>query len=99
METENERTNLANIKRNLQRQVREVEEDLDIQRQELSTGFDEVLRRRENEFRNQLDDLSATALAHEMKVCTVKKQFSGNFINNKLITNRICPFESALINT
>ncbi len=75
METENERANLANVKRNLQRQLREVEEDLDIQRQELSTGFDEVLRRRENEFRTQLDDMCATALAHEMKVCTPRNRF------------------------
>ena len=48
-----------------------MKEELDIQRQELSTGFDEALRRREKEYRAQLDDMNATVLAHEMKVPAV----------------------------
>ncbi|XP_038065963.1 coiled-coil domain-containing protein 57-like isoform X2 [Patiria miniata] len=73
-EMETERGNLGNIKRNLQRQLREVEEELDVQRQELTVGFDEALRRRENEYRAQLDDMNATVLAHEMKVKLLSKE-------------------------
>ena len=59
---------MEGIKRSLQRQLRETEDELDIQRRELTAGFDEAMRRREHEMRTQLNEMSSQVLAHEMKV-------------------------------
>ena len=48
--------------------MRETEDELDIQRRELTAGFDEAMRRREHEMRTQINEMSSVVLAHEMKV-------------------------------
>ena len=48
---------------------RAAEEDVEARRQELMTGFDDSLRKREHEFRKKADDLSNCLLASELKVC------------------------------
>lgn len=67
-EIHQERKEIDSFKRNLQRQVRELEEELEIQRKELEVGFQEAMRRREHEYRIKADEMSATVLAHELKV-------------------------------
>ena len=56
------------MKRNLERQLREVEEEMDVQRQELSLGYEEAMRKREHEFRVQADEMRGAVLSHELKV-------------------------------
>ncbi len=63
-----EREDLEAVKRNLERQIREVEDEMDIQRNELTIGFEEAMRKREHEYRIQADEMSTKVLAHELKV-------------------------------
>ncbi len=67
-EVQKEREELESFKRNLERQLRESEEELDIQRREITCGFESALKKREHEFRVQADQMSSTVLAHELKV-------------------------------
>eukprot|EP00058_Branchiostoma_floridae_P021601 XP_002607091.1 hypothetical protein BRAFLDRAFT_68117 [Branchiostoma floridae] len=75
-EVKREREEFEKFKRDLERSLQEVEADLDAQKRELTTGFDEALRRREHEFRKQADEMSNTVLAHELKVSLVIIKFS-----------------------
>ena len=71
-ELEKERQELEAVRSDLRRRIREVEEELDLQRRELMAGFDDASRRREQEYRNKIEELSSTVLAHEMKVSVPK---------------------------
>ncbi|KAJ8037533.1 Coiled-coil domain-containing protein 57 [Holothuria leucospilota] len=73
-EVEKERGDVESFRMNLQRQVRELEDELDIQRRELSSGFEEAMKRREKEYRTKLEELSAKALSHEMKAKFLAKE-------------------------
>ncbi|XP_066292208.1 coiled-coil domain-containing protein 57-like [Branchiostoma lanceolatum] len=73
-EVKREREEFEKFKRDLERSLQEVEADLDAQKRELTTGFDEALRRREHEFRKQADEMSNTVLAHELKVKLLSKE-------------------------
>ena len=53
---------------------RAAEEDVEAQRQELMSGFDDAQRKREHEFRKKADDLSNSLLTHELKVCIKSDQ-------------------------
>lgn len=68
VELQTERDELEALRRDMKRRIGEVEEDLEIQRREMSAGFDDAFRRREKEYRTKIDELSSTVLAHEMKV-------------------------------
>ena len=41
---------------------------MDVQRQELSLGYEEAMRKREHEFRVQADEMRGAVLSHELKV-------------------------------
>ncbi|XP_070579694.1 coiled-coil domain-containing protein 57-like [Ptychodera flava] len=69
-----ERDELEMFKRNLRRELQEVEEELETQRHELNSGFDEAMRRREHEYRVQVDDLSSKVLSYEMKAKLLAKE-------------------------
>ena len=81
-EIQREREDLEQIKRNLERQLREVEDEIDVQRQELSLGYDEAMRKREHEFRVQADEMRGAVLSHELKVhcsaCVCEKLIRTN---------------------
>ena len=47
---------------------REAEDDFEFRRQELVSNFDEVIRKREHEFRAKLDETSNVLLANDLKV-------------------------------
>lgn len=70
VELQTERDELEALRRDMKRRIGEVEEDLEIQRREMSAGFDDASRRREKEYRTKIDELSSTLLTHEMKVST-----------------------------
>ena len=55
------------MKRNLERQLREVEDEMDVQRQELSLGYEEAMRKREHEFRVQADEMRGSVLSHDLQ--------------------------------
>ncbi|XP_013420877.1 coiled-coil domain-containing protein 57 [Lingula anatina] len=69
-----EREQLENIKRNLEHQLREVEGELDVQKREITAGFDEAMKRREHEFRTQMDEKSGQILAYELKIKLLTKE-------------------------
>ncbi|XP_064640433.1 coiled-coil domain-containing protein 57-like isoform X2 [Lineus longissimus] len=73
-EVQKERDGLETIKRNLQRQIKEIEDELDTQRHELTSGFDEAISRREHEYRKQVDEMSSQVLAYELKVKLLQKE-------------------------
>ncbi|XP_077980528.1 coiled-coil domain-containing protein 57-like [Glandiceps talaboti] len=73
-EVKAERDELEMFKRNLRRELQDVEEELETQRHELNAGFDEAIRRREHEYRVQVDDLSAKVLSYEMKAKLLAKE-------------------------
>ena len=47
---------------------RSADEDIETQRQELMSGFDGALQKREHEFRLKLDEMSNSLLASDLKV-------------------------------
>ena len=52
----------------MQRQLQDLQFDLEKQRNELKTEFDEVMRKREHEWRLQADDFNSEILAKELEV-------------------------------
>ncbi|KAM5135120.1 coiled-coil domain-containing protein 57 [Mantella aurantiaca] len=62
------------IKRQLERKIEEVQGDLALQKQELSLEFDCEMKKHEHDFRVRLDEMSAVALSHELKVKLVTKE-------------------------
>lgn len=73
-EIQEERKEFENFKRTLQRKLTEVEEEMDAQKRELTTGFEDALRRREHEFRIQIDEMSAKVLEYELKAKLLSKE-------------------------
>ncbi|XP_076459611.1 coiled-coil domain-containing protein 57-like [Babylonia areolata] len=66
-ELQKERTEFETLRRTLQRQLTELQSDLDKQRQELSIEFDDALKKREHEFRIQMDEMNAKVLEYDLK--------------------------------
>lgn len=52
----------------MQTQLQDLQFDLDKQRVELKTEFDEILRKREHEWRLQTDDFNSIVLAKDLEV-------------------------------
>ena len=50
---------------------REAEEDYEFRRQELVGNFDEMMRKREQEYQRKLDETSGLLLANDLKVSVV----------------------------
>ena len=63
-----ERAEIEKYKRSLQRQLQDLQFDLDNQRNELKTEFDEVMRKREHEWRMESDETHSVILAKELEV-------------------------------
>ncbi|KAM8945671.1 coiled-coil domain-containing protein 57 [Pelodytes ibericus] len=64
------------VKRQLERKIEEVQGDLSLQKQELFIEFDSEMKKREHEFRLQLDELSTLVLSHELKAKLLCKELS-----------------------
>ncbi|KAK3090504.1 hypothetical protein FSP39_012356 [Pinctada imbricata] len=69
-----ERKEFENFKRSLQRQLKEVEDELDTQKRELTMSFEDALKRREHEFRLQKDEMNAKVLEYELKAKLLAKE-------------------------
>ena len=67
-EVNKERNEIEKFKRTLQRQLQDLQFDLEKQRTELKTEFDEIQRKREHEWRMQTDEFSTELLAKELQV-------------------------------
>ena len=63
-----ERVEIEKHKRTLQRQLQDLQFDLDKQRTELKTEFDEIMRKREHEWRMQTDEFNTAVLAKDLEV-------------------------------
>ncbi|KAG8446407.1 hypothetical protein GDO86_014020 [Hymenochirus boettgeri] len=62
------------VKRQLERKIEEVQGDLALQKQEMMVEFDAEMKRREHEYRLQMDEMSTMVLAHELKVKFLTKE-------------------------
>ncbi|XP_043925666.1 coiled-coil domain-containing protein 57 [Protopterus annectens] len=74
MEIEQHRAEYEKLKQELERRILEVEGDLPLQKQEMMTEFDAEIRRREHEFRLQMDGMSNAVLSSELKVKLLTKE-------------------------
>jgi hypothetical protein len=71
-EINQERTEIEKFKRTLQRQIQDLQFDLDKQRNELKTEFDSIIRKREHEWRLQADEFNTITLAKDLEVISLK---------------------------
>ncbi|KAI9998479.1 hypothetical protein PInf_002867 [Phytophthora infestans] len=55
------------LRRNIERQLREKDEDIENQRRELTVTFDDVMRQRETEFKRAIDELQGNLRELELK--------------------------------
>ncbi|XP_056153483.1 coiled-coil domain-containing protein 57 [Lampris incognitus] len=69
-----QREEYEQIKQDLQRRIREVEEELALQRQEMTADFENELRLREHEFNLRMDEMHTVVLSHELKVKLLSKE-------------------------
>lgn len=72
-EINKERSEIEKFKRTLQTQLTDLQFDLEKQRTELKTEFDEIMRRREHEWRLQAEEFSSTILTRDLEVRTHSK--------------------------
>ncbi|XP_063445953.1 coiled-coil domain-containing protein 57-like [Mytilus trossulus] len=73
-ELQDERKEFEQFKRNLQRKMTEVEEELDTQRRELETSYEDVLKKREHEFRVNSNEMNSKVLEYELKAKLLAKE-------------------------
>ncbi|CAC5378969.1 unnamed protein product [Mytilus coruscus] len=73
-ELQDERKEFEQFKRNLQRKMTEVEEELDTQRRELETSYEDVLKKREHEFRINMNEMNSKVLEYELKAKLLAKE-------------------------
>lgn len=73
-EINQEREELTTYRRKLESQLREAEDDFEFRRQELVSDFDEVMRKREQEYRMKVDETSGILLANDLKIRTLTKE-------------------------
>ena len=67
-EVNKERAEIEKHKRDLQRQLQDLHFDLESQRTALKNDFDEVMRKREHEWRLESDEFNSAILAKELEV-------------------------------
>ena len=67
-ELNRERLNVEKTKRDLDLKVVHLESELEAQRSELTSAFEEQVRVRERDTQQRVDEAEAARLAHEMKV-------------------------------
>uniref|UniRef100_A0A8C5PPT0 Coiled-coil domain containing 57 n=1 Tax=Leptobrachium leishanense TaxID=445787 RepID=A0A8C5PPT0_9ANUR len=71
IELDRHREEYEKVKHQLERKIEEVQGDLSLQKQEMMLDFESEMKKREHEFRLQLDELSTLVLSHELKVWSV----------------------------
>jgi predicted nucleic acid-binding Zn-ribbon protein len=92
LEINRERTEIEKYKRDLQRQLQDLQFDLDKQRTELKNEFDGILRKREHEWRMQADDFDSAILAKELEVNMVIFIINRALKSDKFLFGKIINF-------
>ncbi len=67
-EVNQERNEIEKHKRALKRELQDLQIDLETQRYEMKTEFDEIMRKREHEWRLQAEEFSTRELAKELQI-------------------------------
>lgn len=75
-EINQERAEIENYKRTLKRELQDLQIDLETQRYEMKTEFDEILRKREHEWRLQTEEVSTRELAKELQIKMLTNELS-----------------------
>ncbi len=75
-EINQERVEIETFKRGLKLQLHDLQMELEKQRNELKTEFDEVMRKREHEWRLQTDDFNTIILAKDLEVNSILRTLS-----------------------
>lgn len=70
-------------------QLQDLQFDLEKQRNELKTEFDEVMRKREHEWRLQAEEFSSTLLAKDLEVIIIILKKSKNKNLKKIYLKKI----------
>ena len=103
-ELNRERLNVEKTKRDLDLKVVHLESELEAQRSELTSAFEEQVRVRERDTQQRVDEAEAARLAHEMKVRQAGSQRPEHlrysvqhrrFAQAKLLTNELEVLRSA----
>uniref|UniRef100_A0A8C5PQ37 Coiled-coil domain containing 57 n=1 Tax=Leptobrachium leishanense TaxID=445787 RepID=A0A8C5PQ37_9ANUR len=76
IELDRHREEYEKVKHQLERKIEEVQGDLSLQKQEMMLDFESEMKKREHEFRLQLDELSTLVLSHELKVKLLNKEIT-----------------------
>lgn len=71
-----ERTEIEKLKRTLQLQIKDLEFDLDKQRDEMRNEFDQIMKKREHEYRIQTDEFNTTILAKDLEIKMLRNELS-----------------------
>ncbi|XP_077184136.1 coiled-coil domain-containing protein 57 isoform X3 [Paroedura picta] len=66
-----------NMKRQLERKLQEIEDELALQQQELLVEFDAEMKKKEHEFRQKADEMSNLVLSLELKVKLLTKELEA----------------------
>ncbi|XP_070187035.1 coiled-coil domain-containing protein 57-like isoform X2 [Littorina saxatilis] len=75
-ELQQERNEFDSLRRTLQRQLTELQAELEKQRQELSMEFEDAMKKREHEFRAQVDEMNAKVLEYDLKAQLLSKELA-----------------------
>ncbi|RNA39221.1 coiled-coil domain-containing 57 [Brachionus plicatilis] len=76
MEIGVERTQIEKLKRTLQIQIKDLEFDLDKQRDEMRNEFDQIMKKSEHEHRIQTDEFNTTILAKDLEIKMLRNELS-----------------------
>jgi chromosome segregation ATPase len=93
-EIKNERNEIENHKRSLQNYIESLKYDLEKQRQEMKNEFDEILRKREHEWRKSFDEQGTETLAKELQVKLLNNEIELIRENNKRLQTEYDDMES-----
>ncbi|KAL8592659.1 hypothetical protein ACOMHN_037599 [Nucella lapillus] len=73
-ELQKERSEFESLRRTLQRQLADVQTELFKQRQELEMEYDNDLKKREHEFRIQIDEMNAKVVEYDLKAQLLSRE-------------------------
>ncbi|CAF0791557.1 unnamed protein product [Brachionus calyciflorus] len=75
-EISQERAEIEKLKRDLQMQIKDLEFDLDRQRDEMKNEFDQLMKKREHEYRIQIDEFNTVILAKDLEIKMLRNELS-----------------------
>jgi Tfp pilus assembly protein PilX len=91
-----ERSQIEKYKRTLQTQLQDLQYDLEKQRTEMKTEFDEILRRREHEWRIKDDEWNTQLLSKDLEIKMLKNELNHEREMNTNLNANTSDAESAI---